>query len=200
MSSWLKSAKDNGILRQEYNCISSPGSNRSCGVAILYRTKFELSTCSRDTQGRIVSARFASGTLDFQLCNVYGPNKAKEGGPFFESLYAILQPELPMVVCGDYNTVVDPIKDRRGCNPFSVWAYNWSNTLSQLMSTYDLQDAWRAKHPDAMEFTWQRPNNSQASRLDMFWVSTFFLQLIISVGIFPFSGAVVQKSDNFNHW
>ena len=186
MSSWLKSAKDNGILRQGYDCISSPGTNRSSGVAILYLSKYDLSSCARDDSGRMVSARFSSGIIEFQLCNIYGPNKAKEGDAFFENLYAILPPDLPVILCGDFNTVLDPNKDRRGCNPFSIWAYNWSQTLSNLMSSYDLHDAWRTKYPEAVEFTWQRPNNSQASRLDMFWVSTFFLQLILTVGILPF--------------
>ena len=175
MESWLRNAKDSSILKPAYKCVSSPGTNRSCGVAILYLSKYDLSSCARDDSGRMVSARFSSGMIEFQLCNIYGPNKAKEGDAFFENLYAVLPPDLPVVLCGDFNTVVDPNKDRRGCNPFSIWAYNWSQTLSNLMSSYDLRDAWRTKYPEAVEFTWQRPNNRQASRLDMFWVSTFFL-------------------------
>ena len=87
---------------------------------------------------------------------------------FFSSLYPVLDPALPCVLCGDFNTVVDPYRDRRGCNPLSPWAYNWSRTLSQLMSTYDLKDVWRVQHPDEQAFTWHRPNHAQASRLDMF--------------------------------
>ena len=108
------------------------------------------------------------------------------GGIFFESLYPVLDPQIPCVLCGDFNTVVDPGKDRRGCNIFSPWAYNWSASLTQLMTTYDLHDVWRLHHPDRLDFTWHRPSLAQASRLDMFWLSAFFLPLVSSVGIFPF--------------
>ena len=82
--------------------------------------------------------------------------------------------------------MVDSSTDRRGCNPFSSYAYNWSDTLSVLMSCYNLKDVWRLWHPNASEFTWHRANGSQASRLDMSWLCSFFLPLVLSVDIFSF--------------
>ena len=120
----------------------------------------------------------------FQVCNVYDPNKAVESTVFFDSLYPILDPFLPCIICGDFNTVVDPFKDRRGCNPLSPWAYNWSTSLSRLMSTFELHDAWRVNHPDAVAYTWHRSHGLQALRLDMFWVSAFFLPFLLSIDIF----------------
>ena len=105
---------------------------------------------------------------------------------FFEFVYPVLDPGLPCILCGDFNTVVDPSKDHLGCNPSSPWAYNWSRTLSQLMSTYNLKDIWRVQHPDEQAFTWHRPNHVQASPLDMFWICSFFLSFVLSVNIFPF--------------
>ena len=122
-----------------------------------------------DPMDRFVSAQFAVDDHYFTLCNVYGPNTSKDGAPFFESLYTVIVPSVPCILCGDFNTVADPNRDRRGCNVFlSPWAYNWSDTLSHLMHTYDLQDVWRLHHPDATAFTWHRPNSVQASHLDMF--------------------------------
>ena len=54
------------------------------------------------------------------------------------------------------------------------------------MGTYELSDAWRAKHPATKEFTWRRPNESQGSRIDMIWIPMGYLGLVSSVGIFPF--------------
>jgi hypothetical protein len=139
-----------------------------------------------DQQGRFINAQFAFENQIFQICNVYGPNNAKEGDPFFQSLYPVLDPAIPCILCGDFNTVVDPRLDRTGCNPSSKWAYNWSRTLSDLTSTYGLQDVWRKQHPDEKAFTWHRPSQTQASRLDMFWLCSFFLPLVLSVDIFPF--------------
>ena len=77
-----------------------------------------------------LSFRARTQLLHSATCNVYGLNKACEGSVFFESLYPVLDPQLPCVLCGDFNTVVDPSKDRRGCNIFSPSAYNWSANLT----------------------------------------------------------------------
>ena len=53
-----------------------------------------------------------------------------------------------------------------GCNADSPWAYNWSPTLRNLMTTFNLCDIWRYISK-ASEFTWQQGNNKQASRVDM---------------------------------
>ena len=167
-SSWLKDAHDTGLLKTSYACVSSPGTNRSCGVAILFKSTIDLFFCVTDQQGRFLCAQFTLQCTTFQVCNVYGPNKSTEGEVFFASLYPVLDPALPCVLCSDFNTVVDPYKDRRGCNPTSPWAYNWSKTLDQLMSTFDLHDVWCLTHPDASAFTWHWPNQAQASWLNMF--------------------------------
>ena len=185
-SFWLKTATENGLLNRTYSCLSSPGTNRSCGVAIVYSSKFSMSSCTCDDHGRVVGAQFSAGTTVIQVCNIYGPNTAKEGKIFFESLYSILDPSIPCVLCGDFNTVVDASSDRCGCNIFSPWAYNWSRTLADLMETYGLQDVWHLHHPDAKEYTWYQLNSRQASPLDMFWLCSFLLPFIMSVEILPF--------------
>ncbi len=149
-------------------------------MAILYLSEYNLSFCLRDKTGRLLCALFACDGLDFQLCNIYGPNRAKDGDLYIESLYAILDADLPIILCGDFNTVVDPYKDHRGCNPVSVWAYNWTRTLLHLTSAFNLQDVWRSNHPHASEFTWHRSNHNQTSLLDMFWLSACILPLLLS--------------------
>ena len=73
-----------------------------------------------------------------------------------------------------------------GCNPSSYWAYNWPQSLSLLTSTLNLVDAWREKHPSARDYTWRLPNGSQASHLDMFWISSDLLASVQQVDILPF--------------
>ena len=185
-ASWLQTAKEDGLLTNTYSCLSSPGTNRSSGVAIIYNHRYALSSCHTDQQGRLIRAQFTLANNLFQICNVYAPNSSVDGAQFFESLYPVIDSAVPCILCGDFNTVVDPIQDRRGCNPWSKWAYNWSGTLTNLMSTFDLRDVWRLHHPTTTAFTWNRANLAQASRLDMFWISTFFLPFVLSVDIFPF--------------
>ena len=107
-----------------------------------------------------------------QLVIVYGPNQKRLGEDFFHSLIPVLDPTLPTVLCGDFNTVPDPVLDRFGCNPHSPWAYLWPSSLSLLTSSCDLVDIWRLRHPDERDYTWRCPNGTQGSRLDMFWVSS----------------------------
>ena len=100
----------------------------------------------------LLLGHFSTETNSFQICTIYGPNTSNEGGPFFDSLYPVLDPGIPRILCGDFNTVVNASTDRRGCNTFSLYAYNWSDTLPALISCYNLKDVWRLWHPSASEF------------------------------------------------
>lgn len=194
-NTWVEQETVNSNNLGGYACVSSPGTARSSGVAILYRPQFKLGGCTRDESGRLVTCTFEWADYQFQVANVYGPNSKRAGGEFFESLYTVLDSDIPVMLCGDFNTVVDPFADRMGCNPSSYWAYNWSPSLSQLTKTYDLRDAWRSYHPTAREYTWRRPNSSQASRLDMIWIPSTLLDAVQNVTILPF-----LRSDHSYVW
>ena len=171
--SWVASASAAGLNITGYKSVSSPRANRSCGVAILYHPKYELISWSGDRDGRFVQCELSQDECHLQICNIYGPNRAKEGSAFFQSLGALIDPDTPTVLCGDFNTVVDAQLDRLGCNQDSQWAYNWPSSLADLTASLDLNDAWRLHHPATKAYTWHRPNGTQASRLDMFWLSFF---------------------------
>ena len=185
-TNWFSTNNVNINNSKRFKVISSPGTNRSSGVALLYNPKYTLVHRWRDTAGRLLTAEFSFGNLNFQVVCLYGPNNRKDGQLFFESLYQAIDPNTPVLLCGDFNTVTYPYLDRFGCNPNSPWAYNWLSTHRDLMGTYELTDAWHAKHPDTKEFTWRRPNGQQGSRIDMIWIPSRFLGLVLSVGIFPF--------------
>lgn len=185
-SSWLSFAAAEGRNKHNFKCLSSPGTTRSSGVAILYKPDFTLDCQSRDVIGRVITADFSFHNYAFKVCNIYAPNTSKEGSSFFESLHSLIDISTPTVLCGDFNTVPHAVNDRLGCNPLSPWAYNWSPALTCLMDTYDLHDVWRLHHPGVQEYTWRRPNGLQASRLDMFWISSFLLAFVGQVSITPF--------------
>ena len=58
--------------------------------------------------------------------------------------------------------------------------------LVNLLTTFELTDIWWKQHPTTLEYTWRRPNGTQASRLDMFLVSQSLIDLICNVQILPF--------------
>jgi hypothetical protein len=158
-------------------------------VAVLYRPSLRVVQQYADSEGRLQVVQFscvASESSSFQVVNLYGPNRKVEGEAFFEAVVPRIEAAMSTVVCGDFNTVVNPDLDRRGCNSSSPWAYNWPTSLSVLTSHFNLVDVWRVRHPDAREYTWHRANGSQASRLDMFWVSSDLVSGVRDVEIYPF--------------
>ena len=131
-----------------YKCISSLGTGRSRGVAILYCTEALSKVSSwKDDSGRLVIAEFFCNNLNFQVTSLYGPNNKKDSSFFFGSFYQALDPGLSVLLCGDFNTVVDPCLDCLGCNPRSPWAYNWSPSLCDLTNSFELCNVWHAMHP-----------------------------------------------------
>ena len=185
-SSWVEDYNARAAQHQKWCCASSPGSARSCGVAILYRPVFQVLNVRRDDSGRLVVVEFSGNNFDFQVMCLYAPNARDEGRQFFESLYRSIDPDIPIVMCGDFNATVDPYIDRFGCNPESPWANNWASAHRELMSTFELCDAWRACHPGVKEFTWRRTNGSQGSRIDMIWLPERYLGLVRTIAISPF--------------
>ena len=185
---WVKQETQANNNKQNYLVESSPGSARSSGVAILYKPEFSIKHIKRDDQGRflLLTLCHAELTSPFQIMTIYGPNQKWLGDDFFASLSSVINPELPLILCGDFNVVPDPSMDRYGCNVDSLWAYPWPVTLSTLLDHLDLIDIWRHKHPGQRSYTWRRANGSQASRLDMFWISFFFTENVLEADIYPF--------------
>ena len=103
----------------KYQCISSPGTVRSSGVAILYKPDFEVLSTSRDQAGRLIATDFCQSGYSFQVICVYAPNTKNPAQLFFESIYQVLSIDLPVFFCGVFNTTVNPHIDRSGCIPNS---------------------------------------------------------------------------------
>ena len=55
-----------------------------------------------------------------------------------------------------------------------------------LFEAYDLIDIWRQNHPSDRSYTWRRADGPQASRLDMFWISSSFTEHVSHADIYPF--------------
>jgi exonuclease III len=187
--SWIRLESEHGNNLQNYSVVSLPGSHRSSGVAILYKSSVKLVHSVIDNAGRLVIGHFSvssSESSSFQVACVYGPDRKQPGEEFFSYVLSQLDPSFPTILGGDFNTVVNPNIDRFGCNVDSYWAYNWPQSLSLLTSELNLVDAWRKRHPTTRDYTWRRPNGSQASRLDMFWITSTLLGMVDQVDILPF--------------
>jgi exonuclease III len=188
--SWVSTETVNNNNYQQYAVVSSPGRVRSCGVAVLFKPSLQVVNQFFHDKGRLQIITFidtSSESSSFQLVNVYGPNRKKDGDEFFESIFPQVDSSFPIVICGDFNIVVNPDMHRYGCNSSSSWAYNGPRSLRHLTEQLELKDVWRLYHPNERRYTWHRTNNGlQASRLDMFWISSFLQPHVIDVDIYPF--------------
>ena len=183
---WLSDETNNNNNKSRYKALSSPGTTRSRGVAVLYHPSLTVLSSSADSQGRLQIIHFSFHSISFQLINLYGPNQKKPGLEFFQSILPLVDLSLPTLICGDFNTVVDPTIDRNGCNPTSPWAYNWPQSLATLTTDMDLVDIWRTRHPTQRSYTWSRAGGQVASRLDMIWISSSLVQGVRDISILPY--------------
>ena len=95
----------------------SPGSNHSRGRVILYRPSFSLVDSWSDADGRLLQYQFSFYGKSFRACCLYAPNRNPDRDQFLENVSHGIDPSVPTLLVGDFNTVFDRLKDRRGSDP-----------------------------------------------------------------------------------
>ena len=171
---------------------ASCGEGNSCGVIILTHpnSPYSLSNIKNDTHGRLISGETMIENRKLILCNVYCPNR---DDPEFmlESVVKTIDEYMQtgadgVILRGDFNLVMDTSMDRRNSERNNV---NALQVLKELMDRTSLCDIWRALHPQTRRYTWHRGDRSsnrlQASRIDMFMVSQWMVDIVQSCEIEP---------------
>ena len=166
-----------------YLCLGSFGSSHSCGVAILYRPVLSCSALC-DFDGRFVLGEFTFRDSVFRVACCYAPNRNPDRDAFFHRCIDSIDPSVPTLLCGDFNTVPDRFIDRRGSCPFDT-SRESSNLLSVLFRDCCVVDIWRLKHPGVSGFTWSRRDGSLASRIDLVGCPYRWISFVSSVDILP---------------
>ena len=156
-SAWLSAAG--------YDCLISPGSNRSRGSVILYSSSFSLQKQWSDTEGRLSWAEFAIRELSFRVLCVYAPNRVSARNDFLEACVDVVEPGIPTFVLGDFNTVFDRSMDRRGSDPLDD-SHESSLALREFFAKCCVVDIWRDLHPLTPGFTCESTDRARASRID----------------------------------
>ena len=168
-----------------FSIISSPGSVKSAGVAILYRPRFTLSNSWKDDLGRFIMGEFKVNDSVFRVANIYAPNRNPSRNLFFEDISSVLDPSVSTLLAGDFNSVLDRSLDRRGSSSFSSSSRESSDVISKLFSDLCVIDAWRHFHPDESSFSWTRPDGAYASRIDLIGCPSDWLPFASASSIFP---------------
>ena len=203
LSQWLRSlpVTVDTVCLQETHCVSqaecnlwfsssgflsclSPGSNHSCGCVILYRPSLSLVASWTDTCGRYLQCEFSFCSKSFRVCCLYAPNRNPDRDQFLEDVSDKIDPAVPTLLAGDFNTVTDRLRDRRGSNPLDG-SRESSTRLAALFDACCAVDIWRYLHPDSTGFTWTRSDGSMASRIDLWGVPYVWVPSVSSCDITP---------------
>ena len=103
-----------------FSAVVSVGSNKSGGVAVLFKPTFSLVEFVSDSSGRFICARLLHAGATFDVVLFYAPNLRADRLLFFPSLLPLLDSGVPTLLCGDFNSVMDPGRDRRNAGGQSV--------------------------------------------------------------------------------
>ena len=169
----------------------SHGETNSKGVAILIPSNLQYS-CNNiiaDDKGRLVVLDITVKEQNLVIANTYAPtkDKASEQLEFFEYFSTVIAEfqGKNIIIGGDFNTYLDPSKDKKGGKVFETSHY--TENLKTLADEINLIDIFRVMHPNKQQFTWRGKSKSGIvqSRLDYFFISTHILYDVVNISIAP---------------
>ena len=167
-----------------YLCEGSFGTNHSRGVVVLYRSVLECKSVVCEFYGRFVLVEFSLHGSVFRVASIYAPNRNPDRDAFLVRYVDSIDLAVPVLLCGDFNTVLDRVRDRRGSCPFDV-SRESSALLLALFSDCCVVDIWRERHPNESVFTRFRPDGALASRIDLICCPYAWVPYVSSVDILP---------------
>ena len=173
------------FLSSGFTCLVSPGSVHSCGCIVLFRPTVHFVRSWPDDAGRYLLAEFTFHDSCFRVLCAYAPNRNPARDLFFDQLVALVDPAIPTVLCGDFNTVFDCSLDRAGSVVDDV-SRESTLDLTRLFDACCVVDIWRCLHLTTLAFTWRRWDGSLSSRIDLFGCPYAWIASTEACDILPF--------------
>ena len=164
--------------------LASTGSSRSCGCAILSKSKLILVASFWDASGRFLHCSFTFADVTFNVPCLYAPTRNPARHQFFDYVLGVVNPDPPTILCGDLNTVIDLGLDRSGSDVDDSWLES-TPSLIHLFDSCAVVGIWRALHPSDRSFTWLPPNGAVASRIYLVGLPTFWVPFVSSCNHLP---------------
>ena len=165
------------------SCVS-PGSNRSCGCIVLFRPSLSLVGSWSDSEGRLLQCEFQLRGVRFRVISLYAPNRNPQRNAFLHSAHTYVDPSVPKILAGDFNSVFDRAVDRRGScvddNPRES-----SVALARLFTNCCCVDVWGYLFQSQPGFTWTRSDGVVSSRIDLIGCPTVLAPFISFCDILP---------------
>ena len=137
-----------------------------------------------DSGSRFVLAHFKQNNIVFGVAYLYAPNWNPERIDFFVYCSDQIDPVVPTVICGDFNSVFDKSLDHHGVNVSDI-SRESSLTLSGLFHDCCVVDIWRSLHPTTTAFTWLKPDGILSSRINLIGCPHAWVHRVDSCEILP---------------
>ncbi|XP_064475613.1 uncharacterized protein LOC135389501 [Ornithodoros turicata] len=157
------------------------GSTRARGAAIVFRNTFrgQVARHCFDYEGRVVSVDVSVNGKDIRLVSVYAPTDHQERNEFFRGLDPYLMGKRDILVGGDFNCVLDDVRDRVGGTPrHQPWK---AKELRRLLRATNLTDAWNQLHGVTPGFTFCF--RERQVRLDRFYVTQTVSPILVDCAV-----------------
>jgi exonuclease III/uncharacterized protein YlzI (FlbEa/FlbD family) len=157
-------------FKWRHGFVLSPGTNKQCGVLLLYGDVWTQLASEVDSEGRMASVVLARGTNTFIFNCIYAPNDHNVN--FFANVYDKIAeqltnfPDSVLNVFGDFNVTlenVDSVNRKKSNSEIKA-----SKLIQENNKILGLVDSFRALNPTG-GFTWVR--DKCGSRLDMIFSS-----------------------------
>ena len=103
-----------------YLCALAAGSTHVRGCIVLFRPTLSLVQSWSEPDGRFLMCKFRFCNQAFRVCCVYAPNSNPQRNQLLDDVSVSIDPSVPTVLTGDFNTVFDWSLERRGSDPFDV--------------------------------------------------------------------------------
>lgn len=157
-SAWFRSSG--------FSFVASHGTNRSCGVVVLFRPCFSVVKSWPGSSGCSLMVEFKCSDFVFCVCSLYAPNRNPDLDELLVDCAKLVDPSIPTLLCGDFNTVFDRLEDCCGSCPLDDSRKSTPLSTS-LFSECCVADIWHLLHPSQPSFTWTRADSTIASRIDL---------------------------------
>ena len=169
------------------SCVS-PDSNRSCRCIVLFRPSLSLVASWSDSEGRLLQCEFQFRGLRFRVFSLHATNRNPQRHYFLDSVYTYVDPGVPTILAGDFNSVFDRAVDHRG-SCVDNDSRESSVTLAKLFTNCCCVDVWRHLFHSRPGFTGNRSDDVRSSRIDLIGCPTIWAPLNLSCDLLacPFS-------------
>ena len=167
------------------NCYLHGYRNNARGVAVLFNNNFEYTVreVNKDEHGNWLQLKITISNIDINLITLYAPNQ--DNPAFFENIknLAEFSETEHTLICGDFNLVLDPIKD---CYNYKTLNNPRSRQkVLELVNELNFIDVFRHLHPNQKRYSWRKKNPIKQARLDYFLATNPMTDIIEKCSINP---------------